>query len=204
LAGAGEVHLINRLSRGCRYLAGRTASGCDFRQSEIENLGVSALGDEDIGRLDVAVDDSFGMGGIEGVGDFDGECENQFGFQRTIADPVLECKAVQKLHGDEGLAILFADVVDGANVGVIQRGRSLSFALKAGERLWVARNVIGKKLEGDEAMQPRVFRFIDDTHPTTAELLDDAIVGDGLADHIWAIEDRSAARLYSGGAVARQ
>ena len=32
-------------------------------------------------------------------------------------------------------------------------------------------------------MQPRVLGFVDDTHPSTAEFCDDAIVRDSLADH---------------------
>ena len=34
-----------------------------------------------------------------------------------------------------------------------------------------------------EAMQQRVFGLVDNTHPATAELLNDAVVRDGLADH---------------------
>ena len=40
-----------------------------------------------------------------------------------------------------------------------------------------------QELEGDEAMQPRVLSLVDDSHPAAAELLEDAVVGDGLADH---------------------
>jgi hypothetical protein len=32
-------------------------------------------------------------------------------------------------------------------------------------------------------MQPGVLSLVDHTHPETAELLDDAIVRDGLVDH---------------------
>jgi hypothetical protein len=32
-------------------------------------------------------------------------------------------------------------------------------------------------------MQTRIFRFVDDAHPATAQLFDDAVVRDGLADH---------------------
>jgi len=32
-------------------------------------------------------------------------------------------------------------------------------------------------------VQPSVLGLVDDTHPSTAELLDDAVVRDGLADH---------------------
>ena len=34
-------------------------------------------------------------------------------------------------------------------------------------------------------MQPRVLGFVDHTHPAAAQLLDDAVVRDGLANH-WA------------------
>jgi len=34
-----------------------------------------------------------------------------------------------------------------------------------------------------EAMQPRVLGFIHHTHPAAAQLLDDAVMRDGLADH---------------------
>ncbi|PYX94715.1 MAG: hypothetical protein DMG71_11710, partial [Acidobacteria bacterium] len=36
---------------------------------------------------------------------------------------------------------------------------------------------------GDEAVQLDVFSLVDDPHSTTTELLEDAIVRDGLADH---------------------
>ena len=43
--------------------------GGDFGQTEVEDLGVSALGDEDVGGLNVAMDDALGMCGVEAVGD---------------------------------------------------------------------------------------------------------------------------------------
>ena len=42
-------------------------------QSEIQNLGVSALGDEDVSGLDVAVDNAFGMGCVERIRNVDAE-----------------------------------------------------------------------------------------------------------------------------------
>ena len=108
--------------------------GCargNFRQAEVENLGVSALGDENVGGLDVAMDDAFAVRGVERVGDFDGQAEQDVHFQRTAGDAVLEGHAIQILHGDEGLAVLLADVVDGADVGMIERGSGPGFAPKA-------------------------------------------------------------------------
>src|SRR5580704_1203396 len=97
---------------------------------------------------------------------------------------MLERQAVQKLHGDERLPVLLADLINGADVGMVQRRCSLRLALKAGQRMRVSGNVIREKLEGDEAMQPRVFSFVVHAHPATTEIFDDAIVRDSLADHL--------------------
>src|SRR5208283_3941821 len=43
--------------------------------------------------------------------------------------------------------------------------------------------VVGKELQGDVAAELQVFRLVHNTHPAAAELLDDAVVRDGLADH---------------------
>jgi hypothetical protein len=66
---------------------------------------------------------------------------------------------------------------------MIQGGCGLRFALKAGEGLRVAGNVIGQELEGYEAMEASVFRLVDHTHAAAAQLLDDAVVRDDLPDH---------------------
>ena len=66
---------------------------------------------------------------------------------------------------------------------MVQSGCSLRFALEAGQRLRILGHFIGQELEGDEAVQPSVLGLVDDTHAAAAQLLDDAVVGDGLADH---------------------
>ena len=67
----------------------------DLGEAEIENLGVAAFGDENVGGLDVAMNDAFGMGGVEGVGNFDGEVEQAVDLHGTASDQVLESLALQ-------------------------------------------------------------------------------------------------------------
>src|SRR6266478_5413794 len=103
--------------------------------------------------------------------------------QRTAGNHWLQRHAIQEFHGYEGTAVLLANVVDRADVGVIQCGCGLGFALKTGECLRVTGNLLRQELEGDEAMQPRVLSLIDDAHTPSTEFLDDAVVRDGLAYH---------------------
>ena len=107
-------------------------------------------------------------------------------------DEVLQSGAVEKFHGDEGFAVLFADIVDRANVGMIQRGGCLGFALEAAEGLLVAGNFVGKKFQRDEALQAGVFGFVNDAHASAAEIFDDAVMGDGEANQRRAVGHESA------------
>ena len=108
-----------------------------FGQPEVENLGVAAAGDEQIRRLDVAVDDPGGVRRLERIGDLDRECQQQVDVERAPGDTMLQRRPVEELHDQERAAVLFADIVDGADVCVIQgRGRS-RLPEESGERLGV-------------------------------------------------------------------
>ncbi len=96
---------------------------------------------------------------------------------------MLQRDPVQILHGDKRLAVLFANVVEGANVGVIQSGCGLGFALEAGQGLGVAGNFLRQKLECYKTVKPRVFGFVDHAHTATAQPFDDAVVRNSLPDH---------------------
>src|SRR5216683_5546772 len=68
-----------------------------------------------------------------------------------VQPEMLQCHAIKKLHGDEGAAVLLADVVNGADVGMIQGRRGLRLTPEASQRLGVFGDIIRKKLQGDEA-----------------------------------------------------
>src|SRR5580692_5267628 len=65
---------------------------------------------------------------------------------------------------------------------MIQGRRGLRFALEAAEGLRVFRNLVRQELQDDKAVQLYVLSLVNHTHTTTAELFDDAVVRDGLAD----------------------
>ncbi len=60
--------------------------------------------------------------GVERVCNFDGQIEDSFHFHRLATDAVLQRHTVQIFHGDEGLPVLFADLVNGADALMIECG----------------------------------------------------------------------------------
>ena len=95
---------------------------------------------------------------------------------------MFECLAFEELHDHEGPAIFLADVVNGADVGMVQRGCCLCFSAETAERLRIASYIFGQKLEGYEAVQAGVLGLVDHPHTSATEFFDDAVVRDSLPD----------------------
>ena len=102
---------------------------------------------------------------------------------RPDGDAVLQRLPLQALHDDEGPPLVLADVVDGADVGMIQGRGGLRLTLEALAGGRVVEVGLGKELQRDVAVKASVLGLVDDAHAPAAQLLDDAVVGDGLADH---------------------
>ena len=90
--------------------------------------------------------------------------------------------ALQILHGDERASVLLADVVDRADVWMVERRCGPGFALKAAQGLGITRQIFGDELERNGTVKPRIFGFVHHAHPAAAELLDDAVVRERLTD----------------------
>src|SRR5271155_201954 len=184
--GGNAAAVLRQRNRHGRRLTHR------LRQSEVEDFGVPAHGYENIGGLDVAMHDALRVRGIESVGNFDGEFQRFIFRQGLAGDAVLERLAVQELHDDERALVLFADFVDGADIRVIECGGGSGFALETFQRRPISGEIIGQEFQRYEALQFGVFRFIDYAHPATAQLFQDAVMGDGAADQGLRVRHRAA------------
>ena len=78
---------------------------------------------------------------------------------------------------------LLADVVDRADVGMVEGGRGTSFTSETFQCLRVSGNVVRQEFEGDKTTKLGVLGLVNYAHTAAAELFDDAVVRDGLADH---------------------
>jgi hypothetical protein len=96
---------------------------------------------------------------------------------------VFQRLAFEQLHRDIRRGFEFADLIDRANIGVIDGGRSLRFTLEAVHGCAIAGHVFGQELQRNFTLQLQVFGAVHHAHATAAELLDNAIVRDNLVQH---------------------
>src|SRR5579863_1371661 len=130
------------------------------------------------------MNNALGVGRVEGVGDINRDRHQRLELKRTVADQVFQGLAFEVLHGDESAAIVLANVVNRADVGVIQTGSGLGLAAEAAEQMLVGGNVVGKKFESNKAAQASVLGLENHPHPAAAEFFNHPVMRDGLADHV--------------------
>ena len=84
--------------------------------------------------------------------------------QRAASEPRRERLSLDVLHDQEGRFLLAADVVQRADVRVVQRGDEARLAFEAGPAI-DRRERSAENLQRDRAVDPRVARLIDLPHP---------------------------------------
>jgi hypothetical protein len=68
-----------------------------------------------------------------------------------------------------------ADVVQGADMWMIERGNSAGLPLEPFMPTGIARKMLGKKFDGYGTIKPRIFSAIDLTHAACADQGDDLV-----------------------------
>ena len=154
----------------------------ELGQPEVQHLHLPAPGDEDVRRLDVAVQDPVSMRGVEGVGHLHGDVEQGTELEGPAVQSLVERLALEQLHGQVALSGFFVKAVHGADVRVIERGGRARLTPEPLERFGGGCAPRGQDLDGDLAPEPRVLRAIHDTHAARPELIGDAVMPESLAN----------------------
>src|SRR5215468_109017 len=88
----------------------------EFRQPEIENFCLNSIRDKDVCWLDVPMNDTFRMCGVQGSRDLDAQIEHRLNFQGFACDLVPERLPLQQFHCDEASPIRLVNFVDRADM----------------------------------------------------------------------------------------
>src|SRR4029077_2004626 len=106
------------------------------------------------------MDDALRMCRVESVGNLDAQIEHRFDLQRLGSDLVPERLPLQQFHGDEAASVGLVNLVDSADVRVVQRGRSLGLPLETAEGLMIVCEFVRKKLQSDVTTKLKVFGLV--------------------------------------------
>ncbi len=68
--------------------------------------------------------------------------------------------------------------------GMIEGGSCTRFAAKTTQRFFIVAQLFRQKFERDQTPEVEIFRFIDNTHASAAELFEDAVMANGTAGHL--------------------
>ncbi len=111
---------VRRRAKG-RPFPGHQGPPTQLCQAKIHNLGHATGGDQDVGRLDVAVDNAVLVSRGEALCHLNGDVNCFIDRERTPLDLPCERLAFKILHADEHLTIGgFVDVMNDADIGVLE------------------------------------------------------------------------------------
>jgi serine/threonine protein kinase len=175
------------LRRTCRQLA-------EPRQAEVQDLHVAVGGDEDVLRLQVAMDDAPGMSGVQPFGDLDAYLDGLPPGEPPCRDAPAQRLSLEQLHHRERDAVGHAEVVDREDVGMREGGDDLGLALEARQRLGVVGEVLREDLDGDVPFETGMPGAVDLSHPTGTHLGQDLV---GTEPHAGADRHGGVALVYS-------
>src|SRR3989442_7897333 len=114
------------------------------------------------------------MSGVEPLGDLDSQVHQTLHLQGPGFDQMLEGLSVHELHDDKVLPVFFTDIVNGADVGVVQSLRRFGLSSKS---LNPGRTSLGlprKEIQRNHALPSGILRFVYYAHAATTQTVYDA------------------------------
>ena len=154
-------------------------------------LAALRLADEDVLRLEIAMDHARLVGVVQAVADLQGDVQRLFGAEPPVlVDRGRERATPQQLHHAEGPSVGgLAVVADVDHVGVLDAGDDLRLAKEASDDLVVVAQLVANDLGSQRLADHRVGDAVDQRHTA---------LPDQLIDPVAAIEDIADARPSVG------
>src|SRR2546421_2836249 len=112
---------------------------------------------------------------IEGVCNLNCILEHLLRRQWPLPQPVGQRLTLYILHNQVIDALLVTDVVECADMWMIERGNGTGLALEAFTPVGIARKMLGKNLDRYRTIEPRIFRAIHLAHTARPDRGDDLV-----------------------------
>ena len=128
-------------------------------QSEIQHLHRAVRAKDDVARLQIAVHDTLLVRGFERVGNLPGDRQRLIQRHGALPDALRQGGSLHQFHHQ----VIGADVVELADVGMIQRSHRVYFAREA------VAEALGGDFDGHVAAHTGIVRAIDFAHASGAD-----------------------------------
>src|SRR5215471_14221798 len=110
------------------------------------------------------MNDAFGMRCGQRIGDLNGVVYGRRRIERTLFQYLRERRTLDVFHDEIERRIVLTDVIEAANVRMIQRGNCARFQFESMTEFAPLRQVFANLLDDDYAVQPRIAGQEDLTH----------------------------------------
>src|SRR5688500_11933004 len=137
--------------------------------AEVDEVSEVGPGDQDVGRLDVAVQDAMAVGVGESLGYLCDQGDGAAGIQPTSSDDLVEACAVDETHVDVEPAVTLAEVVNRNDVRVLEARRAVRLSAEPSTEVLIARDIGWKELERHGAATTSIERPVNLAHPASPE-----------------------------------
>ena len=147
--------------------------------------------DQDVGGLDVAMDQAALVGSVEGARDLGDEMGSTGRLERAAIDHLAQVGPDHPAHRDVEGSVLLARLVYRDDVGVVDGSGDHPLAPEPLSKRGVAGERRGHQLQRHRTREPQLGRAVDDSHPPAG--------GHCLRFGSPRTQSRSQARLWSAG-----
>jgi hypothetical protein len=147
-------------------------------QAEVGDARLALGVDQDVGRLEVAVQHAAAVREVDRLGDDADVAHRLQRRQRVFAHQFGQAAALDVIHREVVLPLLLADLVDGDDVGVLEAGGGPGFLLEAAHVGFVGELPAQDHLQGDDAVEADLPRLEHHPHAAAGDLLQQLVVAE--------------------------
>jgi len=203
------VHILRMLQLFGRHVVGRAhgvAAGSEGKlfpglahqlgDAEVRDLHPAARVEQDILRLDVAVQDAFVMGELERLTNLRHQHHGLLRGEPARLHRLAQVHAVNELHQQKEEPARLAEVIDRDDIRVVEPGQNPGLAVEAFGECGIGGQRLRQELERNQAVEPRLAGLEDDAHAALADDFQDFELWEGIGDFL------DARRRVFGGRLA--
>ena len=145
----------------------------DLRDAEVRDLHRARFVDEQVLRLDVAMDDAVIVGALQRLADGRHDAERLLRREAFGLQELAQIHAIDELHEQKVEAARLPEVMHADDVRVIQRGERMGLLFKPCRKLRIIRPLRCEQFQRDEAVQRFLPRLVNHAHAATTEAFED-------------------------------